>query len=59
MLKSGTAGLYFLPPGPTMNGTIYVEFLQEELELRMHSTKCTIFMHDTTQWHRLKVFLNF
>lgn len=59
MLKPGTDGLYFLPPGPTTNSTMYVELLQEELELHMHSTQCTIFMYDITQCHRLIVFLTF
>lgn len=59
MLKPGTVGLYFLPPGPTMNGTMYVELLQEELGLHMHSTQCTIFMYDSSQCHRLTVFLTF
>ena len=46
MSKSGTAGLYFLPQGTTMNGANYMELLQEKLKLHMYIHQCSIFMHE-------------
>ena len=46
MSKSGTAGLYFLPQGTTMNVAKYVELLREKLKLHMYIHQCSIFMHD-------------
>ena len=59
MSKSGTAGLYFLPQGTTMNGTKYVELLREKLKLHMYIHQCSIFMHDGAPCHRSKVVQNF
>ena len=44
--KNGTAGLYFLAPGTTMNGPKYVELLKNKLLLHMTVYSTTIFMHD-------------
>ena len=38
MSSNGTAGLFFLPKGTTMNGARYQEMLQEKLQL--HMTPC-------------------
>ena len=35
MSSNGTAGLFFLPKGTTMNGARYLEMLQEKLQLHM------------------------
>ena len=35
MPSNGTAGLFFLPKGTTMNGARYLEMLQEKLQLHM------------------------
>lgn len=59
MSKSGTAGLYFLPQGTTMNGAKYVELLREKLKLHMYIHQCSIFMHDGAPCHRSKVVQNF
>ena len=48
--RSGTAGLYFLPPGSTMNGSRYVDLLKEKLEMHMnmssvhsfHARRCSV-----------------
>jgi len=55
----GTAGLYFLPPGITMNGEKYVNLLKSKLELHMRVHNCDIFMHDGAPCHRSKVVKNF
>ena len=44
MSSNGTAGLFFLPKGTTMNGVRYLEMLQEKLQLHMVVHKCTTFM---------------
>ena len=55
----GTAGLYFLPPGTTMNGEKYVNLLKSKLELHMKVHNCKIFMHNGAPCHRSKVVVNF
>ena len=45
MSKNGTAGLYFLAPGTTINGPKYLELLKNKLLLRMAVYNTTIFMH--------------
>lgn len=59
MSVNGTAGLYFLPPGTTMNGTKYVDLLNEKLELHMDIHNCTVFMHDGAPCHRSKTVTQF
>ena len=57
----GTAVLYFLPPGTTMNGKNYLNLLQRKLELHMTVHNCQIFMHDGAPCHRsmmVKKFLD-
>ena len=59
MSTNGTAGLYFLTPGTTMNGLNYVELLREKLTLHMAIHKTTIFMQDGAPCHRSKVVKEF
>ena len=59
MSANGTAGLYFLPPGSTMNGSKYVELLKEKLVIHMQIHNCTIFMHDGAPCHKSKVVQQF
>jgi len=54
----GTAGLYFLPPGTTMNGVKYVSLLKSKLELYMRVHNFDIFIHDGAPCHRSKVVKN-
>jgi len=55
----GTAGLFFLGPGTTMNGKKYPELVKEKLELHMAVHNCEIFMHDREPCHREKIVTNF
>ena len=57
--RSGTAGLYFLPPGSTMNGSRYVDLLKGKLEMHMNIHQCTVFMHDGAPCHRSKIVKQF
>ena len=42
MSVKGTAGLFFLPKGATMNGQEYVALIKEKLELQMNEHNCTM-----------------
>ncbi|KAK6173376.1 hypothetical protein SNE40_016841 [Patella caerulea] len=55
----GTAGLYFLPKGQTMNGQRYEKLLEEKLLLHMEVHKCSIFMQDGAPCHRSKLVSDF
>ena len=55
MSKHGTAGLYLLAPGTTMNGLKYVQLLQEKLNIHMVVHNTSIFMHNGAPSHRSKV----
>ena len=46
MSSMGTAGLFFLPPGATMNNEKYVNLLKSKFELHMRVHNCEIFIHD-------------
>ena len=46
MSASGTAGIYFLKPGTTMNGAKYAELLKNKLPTHMPIHQSLIFMHD-------------
>ena len=59
MFVNGTAGLFFLPLGMTMNGQKYVDLLKDKLELHMAIHKCKIFMQDGTPCHRSKIVTQF
>ena len=51
----GTAGLFFLQPGTTMNGQKYLNLMKEKLQLHMSVHECTIFMQDGAPCHRSKI----
>jgi len=55
----GTAGLFFLDPGTTMNGKKYLELIKEKLESHMAVHNCEIFMHDGAPCCRAKIVTNF
>ena len=59
MSSMGTAELYFLPPGTTINGEKYLNLLKSKLELHMTVHNCQIFMHDGTPCHRSKLVKKF
>ena len=52
MSINGTAPLYFLPAGVTMNGSPHVNLLREKLQLLMAVHQCSVFMHDGAPCHR-------
>ena len=54
-----TAGLFFLPPGTTMNGQKYLDLLKNKLELHMAVHKCSVFMQDGAPCHRAKIVTQF
>ena len=55
MSCNGTAGLYFLPFGKTMNGQKYLELLNNKLKIDMDIHDCNIFMHDSAPCHLSKI----
>ena len=55
MSVTGTAGLFFLPNGTTMNGQKYVDLLKDKLELHMNVHNCNIFMQDGAPCHRSRL----
>ena len=57
--KHGVAGIFFLPPGTTMNGPRYIELLAEKLKIYMAVHNCTIFMQDGAPCHGSKVAKTF
>ena len=59
MSAHGTAGLYLLQPGTTMNGAKYLDLLKNKLEIHMMVRDCNVFMHDGAPCHRAKSVKNF
>ena len=55
----GTAGLFFLDPGTTMNGKKHLELMKEKLELHTAVHNCEIFLHDGAPCHRAKNVTDF
>ena len=55
----GTAGLFFLDPGTTMNGKKYLELMKKQLELHMAVHNCEIFVQDGAPCHRAKIVTDF
>ena len=45
-MVKGTTGLFFLPPGTTMNGSKYFELQKNKLELHINVHQCDIFVQD-------------
>ena len=56
---NGTAGLFFLPPGTTMNGPKYVNLLKDKLELHMAVHKCKTLIQDGAPCYWSKVVTQF
>ena len=59
MLAHGTAGLYFLQSGITINDAKYLNLLKDKLEIRMIVHDCNVFMHDSAPCCRAKSVKNF
>ena len=59
MSVNGTAGLFFLPPGTTMNDQKFVDLLKDKLELHMAIYKCKIFMQDGAPCYHSKIVTQF
>ena len=59
MSVNGTAALYFLPVGVTMNDSRYVNLLREKLQLHMAVHHCSVFMRDCASCQRSKVVQSF
>ena len=59
MSTKGTAGLFFLPTGTTMNGARYLDVLKNKLQIRMTVHSCDTFMQDGAPCHRSKIVSDF
>ena len=55
MSANGTAGIYFLKPGTTMDGAKYAELLRDKLPTHMTVHQSLIFMHGGAPCHRSKI----
>ena len=53
---NGTAGLFSVPTGTTMNGLTYIDLLKDKLEVHMAVHNCIIFMQDSTPCHHSNSF---
>ena len=53
--RYGTASLYFLPPGNTLNCFRYVDLLKEKLKMRMNIYQSIVCMLDGASCHCSKV----
>ena len=59
MSVNGTAVLYFLPVGVTLNGSRFVNLLREKLQLHMAVHQCSVFIDDGAPCHQFKVVQSF
>ena len=48
MSVSGAASLYFVQPGTTINGGIYLDLLKNKLYIHMVVHDCNVFVNDGT-----------
>ena len=55
----GTAGLFFLKPGTTINGQRYLNLMKEKLQLHMSVHDCIIFMQDGAPCYCSKIVTDF
>ena len=55
----GSAALFFLKPGTTMNGQRYLNLWNEKLQQHMSVHDCTIFMQDGAPCHCSKILTDF
>ena len=51
---SGRCGLWFMPPGTTINGAVYLEILKEKVPPFIAIYGCTHFQHDGAPCHQTK-----
>ena len=59
MSANGTAGIYLLQPGTTMNGDKHAELLKHNLPTHMPIHQSLIFMHDGAPCHQSKITKQF
>ena len=59
MSCNGSAGLYFLPIGSTINVKKYMELLKDKLKIHMDIHQFKIFMHDGAPCHRSRIVSDF
>ena len=59
MSANGTAGIYFLKPGTTMNGDKHAELLKDKLPTHMPIHQTLIFMHAGAPCHQSKIVKQF
>ena len=59
MSTKGTAGLFFLPTGMTMNGARYLDVLKNKLQIHMTVHSYDTFMQDGAPCHRSKIVSDF
>ena len=51
---NGRCGVWFMPEGPSINGTVYLNALKEKLPNFMEIYRCSHFQHDEAPYHRTK-----
>ena len=59
MSANGTAGIYFLKPGTTMNGAKHAESLKDKLPTHIVVHQSLVFMHDDAPCHQSKIASSF
>ena len=59
MSANGTAGIYFLKPGTTMNGAKCAESIRDKLLTHMSIHQSLIFMHDGAPCRQSKIVKQF
>ena len=59
MSANGTAGIYFLKPGTTMNRAKYAELFTDKLPTHMAIHQSLIFIYDGAPCHRSKIIKQF
>ena len=59
MSANGTAGIYFLKPGTTMNGAKHAELLKNKLPTHIAVHQSLIFIHDGAPCHQSKIVKQF
>lgn len=50
----GRCGLWFMPPGTSINGNVYLQVLEEKVPNFMTMRECTHFQHDGAPCHQTK-----
>lgn len=52
---TGRCGLWFLPPGETINSKVYLSILKEKLQNFMTIRNCSVFQHDGAPCHTARL----